>query len=77
MSNDMTMMDIIGTILLRLVTLALFIVFAILALLFMRSNTDMPMGLIAVLSVVVGVIGAFLVRLLFSGLSRIRRAMSR
>lgn len=73
MSDDTTMMDIIGTILLRLVTVALFIVIAILALLFMRSNTEMHMGLIAVLAVVVGIVGALLLRLLFTGLSRLGR----
>jgi hypothetical protein len=73
MSDDTTMMDIIGTILLRLVTVALFIVIAILALLFMRSNTEMHMGLIAVLAIVVGIAGALLLRLLFTGLSRLGR----
>ncbi|WP_166971432.1 hypothetical protein [Brevibacterium atlanticum] len=76
MSDETTMMDIIGTILLRLVTVALFIVIAILALLFMRSNTDMHMGLVAVLSIVVGVVGAVLLRLLFAGLSRLGRRSS-
>ncbi|WP_246490690.1 hypothetical protein [Brevibacterium oceani] len=73
MSDDTTMMDIIGTILLRLVTVALFIVIAILALLFLRSNTDLHVGLIAVLAIVVGVVGALLLRLLFTGLSRLGR----
>ncbi|WP_181275305.1 hypothetical protein [Brevibacterium oceani] len=73
MSDDTTMMDIIGTILLRLVTVALFIVIAILALLFLRSNTDLHMGFIAVLAIAVGVVGALLLRLLFTGLSRLGR----
>jgi uncharacterized integral membrane protein len=71
------MMDIIGNILLRLVTLALFIVITCLALLFLRANTDMHLGLIAALSIVIGIVCTVLLRLLFAGLSRLRRAASR
>lgn len=62
------MMDVLGTILSRLVNVALFIVLSILAFLFLRSNTDMSLGVIALLSIVAGVLGTFLVRLLFKGL---------
>src|SRR5699024_5359356 len=66
--DDSTMMDVIATILGRLVNVALFIVFSILALLFLRANTDLHMGLVAVLSIVIGVAATVLVRLLLNAL---------
>ena len=68
MKDDATMMDVIAAILGRLVNVALFIVFSILALLFLRANTDLHMGLVAVLSIVIGVAGTVLVRLLLNAL---------
>lgn len=62
------MMDVIAAILGRLVNVALFIVFSILALLFLRTNTDLHMGLVAILSIVIGVAGTVLVRLLLNAL---------
>jgi phosphate starvation-inducible membrane PsiE len=66
--DDATMMDVIATILGRLVNVALFIVFSILALLFLRANTDLHMGLVAVLSIVIGITATVLVRLLLNAL---------
>lgn len=71
MKDDATMMDVIATILGRLVNVALFIVFSILALLFLRANTDVHMGLVAVVSIVIGVIATVLVRLLLNLLRRL------
>ena len=62
------MMDVIAAILGRLVNVALFVVFSILALLFLRANTDLHMGLVAVLSIVIGVTGTVLVRVLLNAL---------
>ena len=62
------MMDVIAAILGRLVNVALFVVFSILALLFLRANTDLHMGLVAVLSIVIGVAGTVLVRVLLDAL---------
>lgn len=71
MKDDATMMDVIATILGRLVNVALFIVFSILALLFLRANTDVHMGLVAVVSIVIGVIATVLVWLLLNVLRRL------
>ena len=71
MKDDASMMDVIATILGRLVNVALFIVFSILALLFLRANTDVHMGLVAVVSIVIGVIATVLVRLLLNVLRRL------
>ena len=68
MKDDATMMDVIAAILGRLVNVALFVVFSILALLFLRANTDLHMGLVAVLSIVIGVAATVLVRLLLNAL---------
>jgi preprotein translocase subunit SecF len=68
LKDDATMMDVIAAILGRLVNVALFVVFSILALLFLRANTDLHMGLVAVLSIVIGVAGTVLVRLLLNAL---------
>ena len=68
MKDDATMMDVIATILGRLVNVALFIVFSILALLFLRANADLHLGLVAVLSIVIGVAATVLVRLLLNAL---------
>lgn len=68
MKDDATMMDVIAAILGRLVNVALFVVFSILALLFLRANTDLHMGLVAVLSIVIGVTGTVLVRVLLNAL---------
>ncbi|QUL80689.1 MULTISPECIES: hypothetical protein [unclassified Brevibacterium] len=68
MKDDATMMDVIAAILGRLVNVALFVVFSILALLFLRANTDLHMGLVAVLSIVIGVAGTVLVRVLLNAL---------
>lgn len=68
MNSEPTMMDIIGTILNRLVNVALFIVIALLALVAFIGRTDLHMALCAVLAIVCGVIGTFLVRLLFRGI---------
>jgi preprotein translocase subunit SecF len=68
LKDDATMMDVIAAILGRLVNVALFVVFSILALLFLRANTDLHMGLVAVLSIVIGVAGTVLVRVLLNAL---------
>jgi preprotein translocase subunit SecF len=66
---DPSMMDIIGTILSRLVNVALFIVIAILALAAFNGRTDLHIGICLILAVVSGVIGTIIVRLLFRGLA--------
>jgi hypothetical protein len=68
LKDDATMMGVIAAILGRLVNVALFVVFSILALLFLRANTDLHMGLVAVLSIVIGVAGTVLVRVLLNAL---------
>lgn len=67
MTENTSMLEILGTILSRLVNVALFVVVTILALVWMRENTAMGIGLIAVIAIAVGVVGTYLLRLLFNG----------
>src|SRR5699024_10367456 len=68
LTDDATRMDVIAALLGRVVHAALFVVFSILALLFLRANTGLHMGLVAVLSIVIGVAGTVLVRVLLNAL---------
>lgn len=68
MSENTSMMEVLGTILSRLVNVALFVVITILALVWMRENTEMEIGPIALIAIVIGVAGTYLVRLLFKGI---------
>jgi uncharacterized integral membrane protein len=77
MPSDPTMMDVIGTILSRLVNVALFIVIALLTLAALNGRTDLPIGVCAILSVISGVIGTVLIRLLFKGLGALLRPSER
>ncbi|TGD33320.1 hypothetical protein EB835_00060 [Brevibacterium sp. S22] len=63
------MMDIIGTILSRLVNVALFLVIGLLALVAFMGRTDLHPGICGLLAVVCGIIGTILVRLLFRGIA--------
>ncbi|UVI37665.1 hypothetical protein [Brevibacterium spongiae] len=67
-NSNPTMMDVIGTILSRLVNVALFIVIAILTLAALNGRTDLHLGLCAVLSIVSGLVGTVLIRLLLKGI---------
>lgn len=76
MSENTSMMDVLGTILSRLVNVALFVVITILALVWMRANTEMGLGPIALIAIVVGVLGTYLVRLLFKGILLLKDLVS-
>lgn len=65
MSRDNAMIEILSTILSRLVNVALFIVITILALVFLRESLDLNLALIALISIVIGIVGTFIVRYLF------------
>lgn len=65
MSRDNAMIEILGTILSRLVNVAVFIVITILALVFLRESLDLNLALIALISIVIGVVGTVIVRYLF------------
>ncbi|MCF2574493.1 hypothetical protein HX613_20990 [Brevibacterium sp. UCMA 11754] len=71
------MIEILGRILSRLVNVALFIVITILALVFLREAMDMNLALIALLSVVIGIVGTIAVRYLFKLLLRLGKLFSR
>ncbi|SDS77669.1 hypothetical protein SAMN04489752_2489 [Brevibacterium siliguriense] len=66
-----TMMDIIGDILSRLVSLALFLVIGLLALVAFIGRTDLHVAVCGLLAIVCGIIGTILVRLLFNGIARL------
>jgi hypothetical protein len=68
-SKDPTMMDIIGNILSRLVSVALFLVIGLLALVAFMGRTDLHLGVCVLLAIVAGIIGTILVRLLFRGIA--------
>ena len=65
MSRDNAMIEILSTILSRLVNVALFIVITILALVFLRESLDLNLALIALISIVIGVVGTVVLRYLF------------
>ncbi|WP_235347139.1 hypothetical protein [Brevibacterium sp. UCMA 11754] len=77
MNHDTAMIEILGRILSRLVNVALFIVITILALVFLREAMDMNLALIALLSVVIGIVGTIAVRYLFKLLLRLGKLFSR
>ena len=59
------MIEVLGTILSRLVNVALFIVITILTLALLRDSTDLNLALIALISIVAGVVGTIVLRYLF------------
>lgn len=65
MSKDTAMIEILGTILSRLVNVALFIIITILALVFLRENVEMNLALIAFIAMIIGVVGTLALRYLF------------
>ena len=67
MSKDTAMIEILGTILSRLVNVALFIIITILALVFLRENVEMNLALIAraLIAMIIGVVGTLALRYLF------------
>lgn len=71
------MMDIIGTILSRLVNVALFLVIGLLSLVAFMGRTDLHVAICGLLAVLCGVIGTFLLRLLFRGIARLGGLTSR
>ncbi|WP_353843912.1 hypothetical protein [Brevibacterium sp. RIT 803] len=77
MNHDTAMIEILGRILSRLVNVALFIVISILALVFLREAVEMNLALIALLSIVIGIVGTIAVRYLFKLLLRLGALFSR
>ncbi|WP_241241634.1 hypothetical protein [Brevibacterium linens] len=71
------MMDIIGTILSRLVNVALFLVIGLLSLVAFMGRTDLHVAVCGLLAVLCGVIGTILLRLLFRGIARLGGLTSR
>ncbi len=71
------MMDIIGTILSRLVNVALFLVIGLLSLVAFMGRTDLHVAICGLLAVLCGVIGTILLRLLFRGIARLGGLTSR
>ncbi|TSI14669.1 hypothetical protein FO013_14590 [Brevibacterium aurantiacum] len=71
------MIEILGRILSRLVNVALFIVITIVALVFLREAMDINLALIALLSIVIGIVGTIAVRYLFKLVLRLGDLFSR
>lgn len=65
------MIEILGTIISRLVNVALFIIITSLALVTLREALNLNLALIALISIVIGVVGTLAVRFLFRLLLRI------
>lgn len=76
MSKDTAMIEILGTILSRLVNVALFIIITIVVLVFLREVMDVNLGVIALISIVIGVIGTVAVRYLIKLLKRVGELFS-
>lgn len=70
------MIEILGTILSRLVNVALFIIITIVVLVFLREAMDVNLGVIALISIVIGVIGTVAVRYLIKLLKRVGELFS-
>lgn len=77
MNHDTAMIEILGRILSRLVNVALFIIITIVALVLLREAMDMNLALIALLSIVIGIVGTIAVRYLFKLLLRLGKLFSR
>lgn len=65
MNRDTAMIDILGRILSRLVNVALFIVIALFALVFLRESLTLNLALLTLTSAVIGVVGTIALRYLF------------
>lgn len=65
MSRDTAMMEILGSILSRLVNVALGIVISILAFVWLVEHTTLHMALDAVLAILIGVADTFIIRFVF------------
>lgn len=76
MSKDTAMIEILGTILSRLVNVALFIIITIVALVFLREALEVNLAVIALISIVIGVIATVAVRYLIKLLTRIGERFS-
>ncbi|WP_235351772.1 hypothetical protein [Brevibacterium sp. UCMA 11752] len=77
MNHDTAMIEILGRILSRLVNVALFIIITIVALVLLREAMDMNLALIALLSIVIGIVGTIAVMYLFKLLLRLGKLFSR
>lgn len=71
MNEHTPMIEILGTIISRLVNVALFIIITSLALVTLREALNLNLALIALISIVIGVVGTLAVRFLFRLLLRI------
>ncbi|GAA1544618.1 MULTISPECIES: hypothetical protein [Brevibacterium] len=76
MSKDTAMIEILGTILSRLVNVALFIIISIVALAFLREAMEVNLAVTALISIVIGVIGTVAVRYLIKLLTRVGELFS-
>lgn len=70
------MIEILGTILSRLVNVALFIIISIVALAFLREAMEVNLAVTALISIVIGVIGTVAVRYLIKLLTRVGELFS-
>ena len=77
MNHDTAMIEILGRILSRLVNVALFIIITFVALVLLREAMDMNLALIALLSIVIGIVGTIAVMYLFKLLLRLGKLFSR
>jgi len=75
-SDDKTaMIEILASILSRLVNVALCLVLTSIALLILRDRTDLHIGLVAVLALVLGILATFVVRYLLTLFHRMWRKL--
>lgn len=71
MNDNDQMITILGRILSRLVNVAIFIVITSLALIYLHDRTSLHLALLALFSILVGVLGTYLIRLLFTLIRKI------
>ncbi|WP_319020821.1 MULTISPECIES: hypothetical protein [unclassified Brevibacterium] len=76
MNQDTAMIEILGKIISRLVNVALFIIITILALVFIREGADMNLALIALISIMIGIVGTIVLRYLLKLVLRIGNLFS-
>lgn len=66
MNNNDQMITILGRILSRLVNVALFLIITSLALVYLHDTTSLHLALLALISILIGVLGTYLIRLLLT-----------
>lgn len=76
MNNDTAMIEILGKVLSRLVNVALFIILTILALVLLREGADMNLALIALISIIIGIVATIALRYLFKLVLRFGKLFS-